>query len=83
MTDEDLLAQSGSLPTMYFDGFGNFQRVNGVLRCIGYVLQTGANLNLVVSLTGADQAQIETARILRDQEPVKGFRIWAGAKLAH
>lgn len=82
MTDEELLGQSATLPTMYFDGFGAYQCMNGVLRCIGYVLQTGANLNLVVSLTGADQAQIDTARALQ-QKPTKALRIWSGSKLAH
>jgi hypothetical protein len=70
MTDEELLLQAAGIATMYFDGFGAFRKVNGVLRCIGYVMGSGAQLNLVVSLTGADHAQLETRRIL-DEKPVQ------------
>lgn len=82
MTDEDLIEQAGALLPVYCDGFGGYRKINGVLRCVGYVLQGGANLNLIVSLAGADQAQIDTQRTLR-QEPVKGVDIWNGYRLAH
>lgn len=80
MSDEELTAQASSLPTMYFDGFGAYRKINGVLHCIGYVLHLGANLNLVVSLTGADAAQVETKRIL-SEKPVSGIHIWNGVSL--
>jgi hypothetical protein len=82
MNDEELMFQAASVSTMYFDGFGCFRKVNGVLRCIGYVLDGGAQLNLVVSLAGADQAQIETRRVL-EEKPTSGIHIWTGARLAH
>lgn len=82
MTDEELLLQSGNIPTLYFDGFGGYRKTNGVLRCIGYIIGSGAQLNLVVSLTGADLAANETRRTL-DDKPIKGLSIWRGASLSH
>ncbi|MCR6734473.1 MAG: hypothetical protein NVV83_10495 [Afipia sp.] len=82
MTDEELLNQAPHLPTMYFDGFGAYRKVNGVLRCIGYVLHGGPNLNLIISLAGADMAQLETRRVL-SEEPTKAIHIWDGTELAH
>jgi hypothetical protein len=82
MTDEDLLAQAPGVQTMYFDGFGAYRKINGVLRCIGYVMEGGAQLNLVVSLCGADAANAETRRVL-DSKASKGIAIWTGTSLAH
>lgn len=82
MTDEELLSQSANVATMYFDGFGNYRKINGVLRCIGFIIGTGAQLNLVVSLPGAEMAQRETRRVL-DETAVKGITIWSGTALAH
>lgn len=82
MTDKDLIEQAANLTPIYVDGFGAFRKINGVLRCIGYVLETGAHLNLIVSLAGADQAQIETQRVLREQ-PTSSIQIWSGEALAH
>lgn len=82
MTDEDLMAQSGAAPTMYFDGFGAFRKMNGLFRCIGYVMESGAQLNLVVSLPGADAATAESRRVL-DQKSTKGLMIWNGTSLPH
>ena len=82
MTDEELIEQSVALLPVYCDGFGGYRKVNGVLRCVGFVLETGANLNLVVSLSGADQAQIDTQRVLR-QEATKGVAIWNGYRAPH
>jgi hypothetical protein len=82
MTDEELLQQSASVATMYFDGFGNYRKINGVLRCIGFIIGSGAQLNLVVSLAGAEMANHETRRVL-DEHPVKGLQIWGGTALAH
>lgn len=82
MSDEELLAQAAGLPTMYFDGFGGYRKVNGVLRCIGYVLDGGAQLNLIVSLAGADAANAETRRAL-DDKPRNCISIWTGSGLAH
>jgi hypothetical protein len=82
MTDEELLQQSANVPTMYFDGFGGYRKTNGVFRCIGYILGSGAQLNLVVSIGGADLAAIETRRTL-DEAPTKCINIWGGAAMAH
>lgn len=82
MNEQDLLLQSASVSTMYFDGFSCFRKVNGVLRCVGYVLDGGPQLNLIVSLAGADQANHDTRRIL-DEKPTKGIHIWTGTSLAH
>lgn len=82
MNDEELLRQAANCPTVYFDGFGCFRNINGVLRCVGYVLHSGAQLNLIVSLTGAEAANAEARRAL-DARPVKGVKSWGGAALAH
>lgn len=82
MSDEELLAQATGVPTMYFDAFGAYRKVNGVLRCIGYVLDGGAQLNLIVSLAGADMANRETRRTL-DDKPAKRISIWHGEGMAH
>jgi hypothetical protein len=83
MTDEELIAQSAVLTPVYIDGFGAFRKVNGVLRCVGWGIDVGAQLNLIVSLMGADQACGGIQRALRT-EPVKSsIHIWKGAALAH
>ena len=82
MNDEELLLQAANCPTMYFDGFGNYRKINGVLRSIGFIIGSGAQLNLVVSLAGAEAANRETRRTL-DEQPVKGLSIWRGASVAH
>lgn len=82
MTDEELLLQSADAPTMYFDGFGGYRKINGVLRCIGFIIGSGAKLNLVVSLAGAEMANRETRRVL-DEEQVKRLAVWGGAAVAH
>ncbi|MCK1322116.1 hypothetical protein IVA94_14690 [Bradyrhizobium sp. 156] len=70
ITDEELLMQAAAMPTVYVDGFGAFRKINGVLRCVGYVLGSGAQLNLIVSLTGAETSTIEAKRVL-EEKPVK------------
>jgi hypothetical protein len=82
MEDEELLLQAANCPTMYFDGFGSYRKINGVLRCVGYILGSGAQLNLIISLAGAEMANRETKRIL-DERPIKSLQIWGGAALAH
>lgn len=82
MTDEELLFQAASAPTLYFDGFGAFRKINGVLRCVGYVLGSGAQLNLIVSLTGAEAANAEARRIL-EEKPTKNTDIMERLRLAH
>lgn len=82
MTDEELLQQSTSLPTMYFDGFGNYRKINGVLRCTGFIFGSGAQLNLAVSLVGAEMANRATRDAL-NEPPVKGLHMWGGTSLAH
>jgi hypothetical protein len=78
MSEEELLLQAANMPTMYFDGFTKFVKVNGVLRCIGYVIGAGAQLNLIISLAGADEANQEARRVLDGQQPTKGLVIWEG-----
>lgn len=66
MTDDELLLQGAGVQTMYFDGFGAFRKINGVLRSVGFIIGSGAQLNLVVSLTGADAAIVEARRVLEE-----------------
>jgi hypothetical protein len=82
MTDEELLAQSANCPIMYLDGLGHFQKVNGVLRFVGWVYGVGAQMNFAVSLAGVDQANREIRRIL-DEAPTPSIKIWNGTRLAH
>jgi hypothetical protein len=82
MTDQELIEQAQSLPLIYCDGFGAYRKVNGILRCVGYILQGGATLNLAISLIGADAAQVETQRALHE-EPVKSILIWDERARAH
>jgi hypothetical protein len=83
MTDEDLIEQARNLPPMYVDAFGAYRQINGVLRCVGYLIEGGAQLNLVVSLTGAEQAQVDTLRTLREKPAMDTYKIWRGVALAH
>lgn len=82
MNDEDLLQQALDCKTMYFDGFGGFRNINGVLRCVGFILGSGAQLNLVISLSGAESANTIVRRIL-DEGPVKEALAWCGTSTAH
>jgi hypothetical protein len=82
MDDAELLAQAAALVPVYIDGFGAFRKVNGVLRCVGWVIDAGAQLNLIVSLAGADQGN-RAARQTLDGKPVPAIKIWNGARLAH
>jgi hypothetical protein len=82
MTDEELIAQAALLIPVYVDGFGAFRKTNGVFRTVGWVADSGAVLNLIVSLTGADQANHEARRIL-DEKPVQTIGVWGGSTLAH
>jgi hypothetical protein len=82
MTDEELLEQAPHLPVLFFDGFGAYRRVNGLLRCVGFTLDLGAQSNLIISLAGAEQANHEARRIL-DGKPVQTIGVWSGSTLAH
>lgn len=82
MTDEELLAQAANVPTIFVDGFGGYRKINGVLRCIGYVIGTGAQLTLVMSLAGAEATNRMTRHAL-DEKATKAIHIWEGARLAH
>lgn len=82
MEDDELLLQAATAPTLYFDGFGAFRKINGVLRCVGYVIGGGAQLNLIVSLTGAETANIEARRVL-EEKPAKAVTIMERLRLAH
>jgi hypothetical protein len=82
MTDEELLLQATGTPTIYVDGFGAYRTINGVLRCIGYVIGSGAQLNLVMSLAGAEATNRMTRAAL-DEKTTKGIHIWERVGLAH
>lgn len=82
MNDEELLIEAAGLPTMYFDGFGGFRKINGVLRCVGFVIDSGAQMNFVVSLAGAEASVIEAKRVL-DEKPAKGNAVLARLRMAH
>lgn len=82
MNDEDLLLQAMNTPTAYFDGFGGFRKINGVLRCVGFILGSGAQLNLVISLTGAEAANIEAKRVLEEKAAL-GSSILERLRLTH
>ena len=83
MRDEELLEQAMNLPLVYCDGFGAFRKVNGVLRCVGWVIDGGAQLNLIVSLAGADQGTRAARHCLDEKAPVRCIHIWNGTALAH
>jgi hypothetical protein len=83
MTDEELLLQAAGCPTMYFDGFGAYRMSNGVLRTVGYVIGPGAQLNLIVSLRGAEAAALNTVNTLKPNKAVKALQIWNVPTLAH
>jgi hypothetical protein len=82
MNDEELLSQAAGMPTIYVDGFGAFRKLNGVLRCVGFVVGSGAQINLIVSLTGAE-AGIADARLALDEESSKSFPTTKLLRLAH
>jgi hypothetical protein len=82
MRDEELLIQAASLPPVYVDGFGAFRKVNGVLRCVGWVIDAGAQLNLICSLTGAEESN-RAARHALDGKAVACVHIWNGVSLHH
>lgn len=82
MTDEELLRQAPALPVLYFDGYGAYRKINGVLRCVGYTLGLGAQYNIITSIAGADLANRDTRRAL-DAKPAHAIAIWKGSALAH
>lgn len=83
MNDEDLLQQAATCQTIYLDGLGAFRNINGVMRCVGFILESGAQLNLIISLTGAEAANRESRRVL-DERPTKGEVTWSkGISAAH
>jgi hypothetical protein len=82
MKDEELLTQAAGLQTVYFDGLGAFRKINGVLRCVGYVIESGAQMNLLISLAGAEAANTEVRRVL-DQRQVRNDPMAERLRLAH
>jgi hypothetical protein len=82
MNDEELLIQAAGLQTFYLDGFGAFRKINGVLRCVGYVIGNGAQINLIISLAGAEAGNKEVRRIL-DENPIKTIDMIERLRLAH
>lgn len=75
MNDDDLLAQSANVQTIFLDGFGCIRKENGALRCTGFVNGIGAQVNLIISLSGADDAAHETRRVL-DEKGSPLLRVW-------
>ena len=82
MSDEELLMQAAHVPTFYFDGFGAFRKINGVLRCVGFTVGGGAQMTLIVSLAGADTGIVEARRVL-DEKSVKDSPWPERLRLAH
>ena len=82
MNDEELLRQAASVPTFYFDGFGAFRKINGVLRCAGFVIGGGVQLNLIVSLNGAEAAIADAKKAL-DAKETSEVRVMERIRLAH
>ncbi|MCK1278249.1 hypothetical protein IVB46_23805 [Bradyrhizobium sp. 61] len=72
MNDEELLVQATGMQTVYVDGFGAFRKINGVLRCIGFTIDGGAQMNLIISLVGAE-AGIADARRTLDEKGSKSI----------
>jgi hypothetical protein len=70
MTDQDLMDQAPAISVVYFDGLGAFRKINGVLRCVGYTIELGAQMNVLISLAGAEHA-IRAMRFALDGEPTK------------
>ncbi|WP_404470800.1 hypothetical protein [Bradyrhizobium ottawaense] len=82
MNDEELLRQAANVPTFYFDGFGAFRKINGVLRCAGFIVGSGVQLNLIVSIEGAEAALIEARKAL-DARDVRDRRALERSRFAH
>lgn len=82
MTDQELMAEAPSLPVLFFDGFGAFRKVNGLLRCVGYTLSLGSQANLIISIAGAAEASVEALRVI-NEDSAKGGSVWKGMTLAH
>ncbi|MCS3692031.1 hypothetical protein ABIF07_001053 [Bradyrhizobium elkanii] len=82
MDDEELLVQAANAPTIYCDGFGAFRQINGALRCVGYVIGSGAQVNLIISIAGAEAANAEAKRVL-EEKPVKPSAKEGRLRLAH
>lgn len=82
MTDQELLEQAPNLPVLYFDGYGAYRKINGVMRCVGWINGLGAQYNLITSLAGAEESNRAHRRVL-DQQAAAAIKIWSGAGLAH
>jgi hypothetical protein len=82
MNDEELLMQAIGMQTVYLDGVGAFRKINGVLRCVGYVIGVGAQINLIVSLEGAEAGNKEVRRVL-DEKPVKSPDMLERLRMTH
>lgn len=82
MDDEELLAQAANVQTIYCDGFGAFRKINGALRCVGFVIGSGAQVNLIISLAGAEAANTEARRILEEKQ-TKSVEMSQRMRMAH
>jgi hypothetical protein len=82
MTDEHLMDQAPAIPVLYFDGLGAFRKINGVLRCVGYTHELGAQMNVLISLAGAEQA-IRAMRFALDAKEAPKTTIGVGSALPH
>lgn len=81
-SDEDLLQQAIECPTVYLDGLGCFRCINGVLRSVGFIHGGGAQLNLFISMPGAEVANVAARRIL-DDGPGETVGNWNRPRLSH
>jgi len=86
------IVEGGPVPVIYADGFEDYQVVNGSLRCTGFIISAGdfpgsepvklAVVKLIVSPAGADAAQMETQRVLREK-PAAPIHIMQGKMRGH
>jgi hypothetical protein len=81
MDDQELLIEAAGLPTMYFDGFGGFRKINGVLRCVGFIIDSGAQMNFIVSLAGAEASIVDAKRALEEKLQPLAAQVWRGCEL--
>jgi hypothetical protein len=81
MTDEELMAQAAGLTPVYVDGFGAFQKKNGVFICIGH-FNGMAIMPLVISISGAKESNERARKALLEQRTNRTFEIWE-PKTAH
>jgi hypothetical protein len=86
------IVEHSAVPTIYADGFEDYQIINGSLRCTGFTISPGdfpgseplkiAVVKLIISPAGADAAQMETQRVLRER-PTPAIQMLQGKMRGH